>query len=72
MMGMTPLSLETLREELCPRLSTEDLFAALANGSRGDARNRSDRGRTHSVQGHTRERVLVLDVRPKEEYLEGE
>lgn len=60
MPGMTALSLTTLREELTPRISTEDLFAAL-----------SAPGKDGSGKQSQRERVLVLDVRPKEEYLEG-
>ncbi|XP_003741635.1 TBC domain-containing protein kinase-like protein [Galendromus occidentalis] len=59
--GMTPLSLETLREELTPRISTDDFFIALSAPSSKDASGRTT----------LRERVLVLDVRPKEEYLEG-
>lgn len=61
MAGMTALSLETLKDELTPRISTDDLFSALSGPSTKDASGRQPQ----------RERVLLLDVRPKDEYLEG-
>ena len=60
--SMEPLTLDELKSEKCPRISAEDL---LELGELGG--NMSSRSPTRK-RGITKPMLLVIDVRPPEEY----
>lgn len=55
---MDPVSLDTLKSELCPRISAEDLLELIDR----------DQAALRANQSRAKPKLFIIDVRPADEY----